>query len=71
LEGIEREKARQRKEQAPGQPRGRKKVSLGNLPGEKGRALDRVAEAVGWSRRTYEKAKAVAQATGIPPTRNR
>jgi DNA modification methylase/ParB-like chromosome segregation protein Spo0J len=67
LEGIEREKARQRKEQAPGKPRGKKKVSPGNLPGEKGRALDRVAKAVGWSRHTYEKAKAVAQAAEENP----
>jgi DNA modification methylase len=61
LEPVEREKAR-------GRLKTHTKAGYGKLPeAEKGAATERVAKAVGWSRRTYEKAKAVAQAAEENP----
>jgi ParB family chromosome partitioning protein len=65
IEALEQEfakKARERKAQAPNQPRGVKKCSLGqNFAGETsiGRAKDEAAKKVGWSREQYRKAKEV------------
>jgi ParB family chromosome partitioning protein len=71
LEELERPKARERKAQAAGRPRGSKKaeaVSGGNLPQQTdGKTRDKVAEAVGMSGRTYEKAKAVVDAAATEP----
>jgi hypothetical protein len=62
LEEREKEKARERKAR-PGLPRSEKFAEQG----EKGRALEKVARAVGWSRPTYEKARAVVEAARSDP----
>jgi hypothetical protein len=53
---IEGPKARERKAQAPGKPRGTKSSLQENFPEEKGQARDKAAATVGWSGRTAEKA---------------
>jgi len=68
LEPLEREAARKRAAQASGQPRGMKKVSSENFSEEtKGNASDKVAAAVGLSRTTLTKAKAVVEAAKKDP----
>jgi len=62
LEEREKEKARERKAR-PGLPRSEKFAEQG----EKGEALEKVARAVGWSRPTYEKARAVVEAARSDP----
>ena len=69
LEERERLQARARQAQAgPDNGKGRKGTASGKLPeAVKGRTRDKVAEAVGMSPRTYEKAKAVVDAVDANP----
>jgi hypothetical protein len=71
LEEMEQGAAQGRQQQAPGKPRGTKKGNgdcAGNFPQETpGRTRDKVAEAVGMSGRTYEKAKEVVAAAEEEP----
>jgi site-specific DNA-methyltransferase (adenine-specific) len=64
LEKLEREAAARRKAQAKGEKRGKKAagVSPEKFSQENGRAKDKVAEAVGMSRPTFEKARQVVEA---------
>jgi hypothetical protein len=65
----EREKARERQAQAgPKEGRGKKQSASGKLPEPvSGRIRDIIASRVGWSGRTYEKAKMVAEAAKDNP----
>jgi ParB family chromosome partitioning protein len=69
IEVLEREEAEKR--QHASRAKKGQKVGTGNLPtpseGDKGRAGDKAAAAVGMSRRTYEKAKAVVEAAEQDP----
>jgi len=58
---LERPKAKERKAQAKGEPQGKKKVSSGNLLGQKD-TRDIIAATLGTSGKTCEKAKAVVEA---------
>jgi hypothetical protein len=65
MEAHEREKAQERQAKAgPKEGRGKKKNGGGNLPQavETGKSRDIIAARVGWSGKTYDKAKAVVQA---------
>lgn len=71
LEAFERELARQRQREGGGDRKSaqaREKIASGNLPEAiKGQSQEKVAAAVGMSRRTYEKAKAVEAAAREDP----
>jgi ParB family chromosome partitioning protein len=69
LEELERAQARERQAQAgPAEGKGRKTTGSGKLPeAVAGRTRDKVAEAVGLSGRTYEKAKKVVEAAEADP----
>jgi hypothetical protein len=59
LNKLEGPKAKDRKSQAPGEPRGKRKVSTEKFSTESGRALDKVGEGIGLSRITYARARDV------------
>jgi ParB family chromosome partitioning protein len=67
LEELERKKAKERQKKHGGTAPGRKGDTGGNLPPVKGKTRDKVAEVVGMSPRTYEKAKAVVEAAEADP----
>lgn len=72
LEKLERPKAKVRKAQAKGKPRGTKAVSCGKLPQEnstpdENKTRHKVAVGVGMKAKTYEKAKAVVAAAKKAP----
>jgi site-specific DNA-methyltransferase (adenine-specific) len=67
LEGIERARASERRQSTQAKP-GEGKVGGGKLPPpERGKTRDKVAEAVGMSGRTYDKAKEVVAAAEADP----
>lgn len=68
LEALEKPKAKQRQQQHGKTAPGRSKDTSGNLPElSDGQTRDKVAEALGVGARTYEKAKAVAEAAEQDP----
>ena len=70
IEEMEKPKAKERQAQAKGKPQGTKKseeVSCVNFTQQNGRTRDKVAEAVGMSGPTYEKAKRVVEAAESDP----
>lgn len=70
LRHLEEQAAKDRKAQAEDQPRGKKKagVSGGNFPPERnGKSRDKIAEGVGTSARSLEKAEAVVEAAEREP----
>ena len=69
IDEQEREKAKERQREA-GKKHGRGKIASGNFPEaiEEGRSRDLIAEKVGWSGKTYEKAKMVVEAAEHNPT---
>lgn len=69
LEELERRKAKERQKAHGGTAPGKSKNTSGNLPEVRsnGDTRDKVAEAVGMSGKTYEKAKAVVEAAKENP----
>lgn len=67
LEEMERAGAKQRQREHGGTAPGRNKNTGGKLPPVKAKTRDKVAKAVGFSGRTYEKAKAVVKAAEAEP----
>jgi ParB family chromosome partitioning protein len=70
LEALEKARAKERQKHHGGTAPGKKKNTGGNLPQVTGgKTRDKVAEVVGLSGRTYEKAKAVVEAAEKDPER--
>ena len=69
LEALEKPKAKERQQEHGKTAPGKAKNTPGNFPEVNGRTREHVAEAVGVSDRTYEKAKAVAEAAETDPNR--
>ncbi len=67
LEALEGPKAKERRAQAKGKPRGAKNVCSVNLTTQTGRVTEVVGSAVGMSRSTYEAAKKVVEAANKNP----
>jgi ParB family chromosome partitioning protein len=67
LKAMERPKTKARMPQAVGGPQGAKKVSTEKFSTENGRTLDKVSEAVGMSRITYQRTKVIVEAAEESP----